>query len=365
MRPALIPAPSHRRRILQDLSGFGYQRDEDSASGPCFIINLEVIPASIMSEEDAMDYPQPTKSFSRRGGQVMIGRASRSSGELPTGENGWYRNAVMSRRHAILRWGPLGITIQDRDSTHGTRVHRNGQILSAKEQPLLLRDGDEIQFGKTVTRVEGKSESTTACHNPLRVRVSVTQAPELPKIQIKPEPISPEKPGKFMSHTFSFSAGGESEDDERNVLKKALEINESTAVVKAPISSGTASTADKSDMSMSENDEEEEANQFTFSSPPLPSQMPKSDVHEKKGGKSLVFAAMKEQARPYTRSPKGSQDEQKKKVEDDEDEDDEDYEEGDEEEEDESEPEEDPFSSSRPASPEATMRAEEGIAGIE
>lgn len=66
MRPPLTQQ-SHRRRILQDLSGFGYspKQQRDEQTGPCFAVNLEVIPASIMSEEDAMDHPQPTKSFSR------------------------------------------------------------------------------------------------------------------------------------------------------------------------------------------------------------------------------------------------------------------------------------------------------------
>jgi len=68
MIPMVMAQQSRRRRILQDLSGFGYSdktHPRNETTGPLYIVDLDVIPASIMSEEDAMDHPQPMKSFSR------------------------------------------------------------------------------------------------------------------------------------------------------------------------------------------------------------------------------------------------------------------------------------------------------------
>ena len=56
----------------------------------------------------------------------------------------------VSRVHAAIERGEDTLTIVDMESSNGTFL--NGQRL-VSNQPRVLRDGDEIRFGKLVTRI--------------------------------------------------------------------------------------------------------------------------------------------------------------------------------------------------------------------
>lgn len=56
----------------------------------------------------------------------------------------------VSRRHALIRRGEANVSMIDLDSANGTYI--NGQKL-IPQQPHILRDGDEVSFGKLVARI--------------------------------------------------------------------------------------------------------------------------------------------------------------------------------------------------------------------
>ncbi|TID26454.1 hypothetical protein E2P81_ATG00928 [Venturia nashicola] len=108
--------------------------------------------------------------------EIMIGRASKAEQKqlVPAVDNGWIRNPVISRHHAIFTLEPseaVGIHpptlshqdtdrvsiqksgvvfIQDKKSSHGTYV--NGENIQHNKHPL--QDGDNIRFGSEVMRGE-------------------------------------------------------------------------------------------------------------------------------------------------------------------------------------------------------------------
>jgi hypothetical protein len=63
----------------------------------------------------------------------------------------------VSRLHAAIYRNDTTLTIVDMGSANGT--HLNGQRL-IPEQPRVLRDGDEVQFGKLVAHIYFKATST-------------------------------------------------------------------------------------------------------------------------------------------------------------------------------------------------------------
>lgn len=86
------------------------------------------------------------------GTETTVGRYDPSSSVRPTidmSTYGGYENGV-SRMHAIIRRGEDTLTLIDLGSANGT--HLNGQRL-VPNQPRVLRDGDEVRFGKLVCRV--------------------------------------------------------------------------------------------------------------------------------------------------------------------------------------------------------------------
>jgi hypothetical protein len=56
---------------------------------------------------------------------------------------------TISRRHAVLRVEPQGMTLEDAGSSHGTLVN-NRRIAG----PTALRRGDQLQFGQTRGRID-------------------------------------------------------------------------------------------------------------------------------------------------------------------------------------------------------------------
>lgn len=56
----------------------------------------------------------------------------------------------VSRRHAMIRRGEHNVSLIDLESANGTYL--NGQKL-LPQQPHILRDGDELTFGKLIARI--------------------------------------------------------------------------------------------------------------------------------------------------------------------------------------------------------------------
>lgn len=84
--------------------------------------------------------------------RIMIGRADASSPRQPDLDLTPYgaMEKGVSRIHAAIEHNEDVITIVDMGSSNGT--HLNGQRL-AVDNPRVLRDGDEVRFGKLVTHI--------------------------------------------------------------------------------------------------------------------------------------------------------------------------------------------------------------------
>jgi hypothetical protein len=88
--------------------------------------------------------------------RVIIGRADARSPQRPDFDLTPYGalEKGVSRIHASIVRTDETLTIVDMGSSNGT--HLNGQRL-IPEQPRIVRDGDEIRFGKLVTHIYFKS----------------------------------------------------------------------------------------------------------------------------------------------------------------------------------------------------------------
>ncbi len=62
----------------------------------------------------------------------------------------WINNNAVSRHHAAITLDPLGITLEDLESRHGTRV--NGVPCKGK-RPMRVRAGDVLHFGPAEVRL--------------------------------------------------------------------------------------------------------------------------------------------------------------------------------------------------------------------
>ena len=85
--------------------------------------------------------------------QAVIGRADPVSKFFPDVDLTAYGalESGVGRRHARLAVEQGQLMVEDLDSTNGTLL--NGQKLAAR-QPQPLKDGDQIQFGKLVLRIQ-------------------------------------------------------------------------------------------------------------------------------------------------------------------------------------------------------------------
>ncbi|MEO0561833.1 MAG: FHA domain-containing protein [Chloroflexota bacterium] len=79
---------------------------------------------------------------------AVVGRGT-EEGVIDMTPHGAFEHGV-SRRHAVLSRRDGGIFIEDKDSTNGTRI--NGFTLRPN-RAYLLRQGDEIEFGRLRTTV--------------------------------------------------------------------------------------------------------------------------------------------------------------------------------------------------------------------
>lgn len=88
----------------------------------------------------------------RAGQEIRVGREDpQAKNDLDvdlTEEDG--AELGVSRLHASIRSSDRGIILVDLDSTNGTRLNSRGIV---PRQSYVLRDGDEIQFGKLLMEV--------------------------------------------------------------------------------------------------------------------------------------------------------------------------------------------------------------------
>ncbi len=84
--------------------------------------------------------------------QVVLGRLDVESGQVPEVDLSPYgaQEQGVSRRHAIILIEDDTIKVMDLGSANAT--YMNGQKL-VPNQPRILRDGDELRFGKLVMHV--------------------------------------------------------------------------------------------------------------------------------------------------------------------------------------------------------------------
>jgi hypothetical protein len=90
--------------------------------------------------------------------RIIVGRsdsATNTNPDLDLTPYGALEKGV-SRQHAAIMKTEDTLTILDLGSSNGT--HLNGQRL-VPEQPRVLRDGDEVRFGKLVTHVYFKTSA--------------------------------------------------------------------------------------------------------------------------------------------------------------------------------------------------------------
>jgi pSer/pThr/pTyr-binding forkhead associated (FHA) protein len=92
--------------------------------------------------------------------EIMIGRRDEDSGNLPDIDLTPYGalDEGVSRVHARLQQSEDALTLIDLNSVNGTYL--NGERL-IPNQPRILHDGDEIRFGKLITRVYFRAASST------------------------------------------------------------------------------------------------------------------------------------------------------------------------------------------------------------
>ena len=90
--------------------------------------------------------------------ELVIGRGDTNSQQQPDLDLTPFgaREKGVSRIHAVINRQDDTLTLVDAGSANGT--HLNGQRLTP-QQPRVLRDGDEIRFGKLVAHIYFKSES--------------------------------------------------------------------------------------------------------------------------------------------------------------------------------------------------------------
>ncbi|PJF42703.1 MAG: hypothetical protein CUN55_09700 [Phototrophicales bacterium] len=85
-------------------------------------------------------------------GRFTVGRVDIQTGNYPDIDLTPYGGIEqgVSRMHACFRRTDEALTIEDMNSANGTYL--NGQRM-VPNQPRVLQDGDEIRFGKLVTRI--------------------------------------------------------------------------------------------------------------------------------------------------------------------------------------------------------------------
>lgn len=85
-------------------------------------------------------------------GHFTVGRADTQSGNYPDIDLTPYGGIEegVSRIHACFRRTDEALTLEDMNSANGTYL--NGQRM-VPNQPRVLQDGDEVRFGKLVTRI--------------------------------------------------------------------------------------------------------------------------------------------------------------------------------------------------------------------
>lgn len=127
-------APTNQDQMLRNMSWGTAHFDEKSS----IVLHITNVAEPVMLD--------PTK-------RTILGRFDPTSGQyvpdLDLTPFGALENGV-SRQHAAIYRNDTTLTVVDMGSANGT--HLNGQRL-IPNQPRILRDGDEIQFGKLVAHI--------------------------------------------------------------------------------------------------------------------------------------------------------------------------------------------------------------------
>ena len=120
-------------RFIRTVHGFGYAFEAAAT---------EVVRACPQVEPAPNMYwlVVQTRQFALASGENLVGRD-------PHGAI-WLDTPSVSRRHARIVIDPARVTVEDLNSKNGTYL-RGAKLTTG---PLVLRDGDEIQFGSVLTR---------------------------------------------------------------------------------------------------------------------------------------------------------------------------------------------------------------------
>lgn len=152
------------------------------ASDPVPTITVTLTAISAGDDEAPRSY---TKG---EGGVLVVGRASRTSGNKAAGDNALFSNQVLSRSHATIAWQHDGvIAIKDDTSTHGTVIKRSLTVSRVGPSWTRLLDGDQIVLGKPITRISDTNASVN--YQPLILEISIVSSHH--KIQTSATPLSP------------------------------------------------------------------------------------------------------------------------------------------------------------------------------
>jgi len=144
--------------------------------------------------------PTPGKTFTLSGNELIIGRDINADIVINTAE--------VSRGHARLRLEAGGYILEDLGSTNGTFV--NGQRLTA---PRVMRPGETIMLGETVTLVYGGSQfdsGATVISASSSDATLIAQEPVIPSPQFSspsPPPIQQSLPQAAPVYSGQVPAG--------------------------------------------------------------------------------------------------------------------------------------------------------------
>ena len=83
--------------------------------------------------------------------QLLVDKPEYTVGKNDENDGSLWFNKLVSGKHAVLRCGENGLTVEDLQSTNGTLI--NGSYIRPHE-PMKLKDGDRLQIATSYFLVE-------------------------------------------------------------------------------------------------------------------------------------------------------------------------------------------------------------------